>query len=268
MENIKFDYERRDKVFEKANGVVDYAIITMIVITQFLILALPLYSYYDIHFVVLALFLPVSVMQLFYPMYVNRIGVELKNFDFSLFAFSLLFGGILFFQIILPALLNSFNYILGVCVGSICVILMMFCLLKMKKRTDYGLDMLGRIKGFKRFLETVDKEKLESQVEIDPTYFYDILPYTYVLGVSSKWIKKFESIVIPAPVWYDGLSTFSVSSFGSFMSGTIHTTNNSIHSSHVFNDSFGGPFGNGTGGSSSGGGSSGGGSGGGGGGSW
>lgn len=26
----------------------------------------------------------------------------------------------------------------------------------------------------------------------NPICFYDILPYTYVLGISDKWIKKFE----------------------------------------------------------------------------
>lgn len=35
----------------------------------------------------------------------------------------------------------------------------------------------------------------------DPTYFYDILPYTYVLGVSDKWIKQFETIGLQSPDW-------------------------------------------------------------------
>ena len=56
----------------------------------------------------------------------------------------------------------------------------------MKKRTEYGIKILGRIKGFKNFLETAEKEKLEEMVEKNPTYFYDILPYTYVLGISNK----------------------------------------------------------------------------------
>ena len=48
-----------------------------------------------------------------------------------------------------------------------------------------------------------EKEKLEMLVEQDPSYFYNILPYTYVLGVSNKWIKKFEDIKMEPPEWYD-----------------------------------------------------------------
>ena len=36
----------------------------------------------------------------------------------------------------------------------------------------------------------------------NPEYFYNILPYAYVLGVSDKWMKKFEGITMEAPHWY------------------------------------------------------------------
>ena len=42
-----------------------------------------------------------------------------------------------------------------------------------------------------KFIETAEKQKLESMVMDNPTYFYDILPFTYALGVSDKWIEKF-----------------------------------------------------------------------------
>ena len=56
----------------------------------------------------------------------------------------------------------------------------------MFKRTDYGNAIYGRIKGFRNFLEAAEKEKLEALVNDDPSYFYNILPYTYVLGISIK----------------------------------------------------------------------------------
>ncbi len=121
------------------------------------------------------------------------------------------------------------------------------------KRNKYGTEILGKIKGFKTFLETAEKDKLESLVLENPTYFYDILPFTYVLRVSDKWIKKFESISMEAPNWYDSNSAFDIIRFNTF----IHTT--MIVASSTISSSSGG---------SSGGGSSGGGSGGGGGGSW
>ncbi len=133
----------------------------------------------------------------------------------------------------------------------------------MPKRTKYGNEMLGKIKGFKKFLETAEKQKLEAMVMENPTYFYDILPFTYVLGISNKWIEKFETISLQAPEWYDGYSSFSTASFGSFMNTTMQSVTSAMSSSPSSGSSGGSSSGG-----SSGGGSSGGGSGGGGGGSW
>ena len=79
-----------------------------------------------------------------------------------------------------------------ICVGGITVFQ-----INMTKRNEFGRQILGEIKGFKRFLETVEKQKLESMIQDDPTYFFNILPYAYVLGVSDKWIDRFESINMP-----------------------------------------------------------------------
>ena len=146
---------------------------------------------------------------------------------------------------------------LGFVLGILCIIGMGICLKAMPKRTPFGNEVLGKIKGFKRFLETSSKDKLEAMVEENPSYFYDILPYTYVLGVSNKWIKKFETICIAAPMWYYGHDPdFNMHRFGSFMNDTMKTSNNAMSSS---------PSSSGSGG---GGGTSGGGAGGGGGSSW
>ena len=58
----------------------------------------------------------------------------------------------------------------------------------MLRRTDEGAKTLAHIQGFRSFLVTAEKENLEALVEQDPEYFYNILPYTYALGVSDKWI--------------------------------------------------------------------------------
>lgn len=123
------------------------------------------------------------------------------------------------------------------------------------KRTKWGNEMLGKAMGFKRFLETVEKPRLEAMVMENPEYFYEILPYTYVFDISDTWMKKFETILLEPPKWFQGHhsgSHFSVTSFNKVMSSTMTRATSSMTSSPR----------------SSGGGSSGGGSGGGGGGSW
>lgn len=72
------------------------------------------------------------------------------------------------------------------------------------KRTKQNTRLLGEILGFKQFIEHAELDRLKALVEEDPQYFYDVIPYAYVLGLSDKWAKKFESIAIEPPHWYYG----------------------------------------------------------------
>ena len=83
-------------------------------------------------------------------------------------------------------------------VAFACVIIDFVFAIIMGRKTKYGEALSARVKGFRDFLVTAEKDKLESLVESNPNYFYDILPYTYVLNISKKWIEKFQDIHIPA----------------------------------------------------------------------
>lgn len=155
-------------------------------------------------------------------------------------------------------------YVYSVIVSIICIILILLLSKIMPKRNEYGKEMLSKINGFRTFLETVEKDKLEMLVMENPEYFYNILPYTYVLGISDKWIEKFESIAMVDPSWYEGTTSFNVNNFNSFVNNTTKNAR-----TVVYTTSSGGSSRSGRSSSrSSGGGRSGGGSGGGGGGSW
>ena len=103
------------------------------------------------------------------------------------------------------AVLDNYST-LELIVGAVSLIIIFIIFKFMPKRTEYGIEMLGKIKGFKKFLKIAKKEELEQKVKENPNYFYDIMPYTYVLGVSKKWIKKFTDIKINDPEWYEGES--------------------------------------------------------------
>lgn len=156
-------------------------------------------------------------------------------------------------MLIIPSFRQDNTYLIAYVFGFVCIIIMVIFSNIVPKRTPYGKEMLGKIKGFKNFLETAEKDKLESIVAQNPSYFYDILPFTYILGVSDKWIKKFKVIATQSPSWYDSTTPFTVTTFGLFMNSAMTNLTYSAASP-----------GSGT----TGGGSSGGGSGGGGGGSW
>ena len=82
-------------------------------------------------------------------------------------------------------------------VGFGSVFISLFLSFVMTRKSKYGEDITVEVSGFKEFLNLVEKDKLEELVEEMPDYFYQILPYTYVLNLSRKWIEKFEDISMP-----------------------------------------------------------------------
>lgn len=74
--------------------------------------------------------------------------------------------------------------------------------------TPYRAQMLGEINGLRDFIKTAELPRLKMLVDENPSYFYDILPYAMVFGLTDKWVKLFESIKIDSPEWYAGSSRF------------------------------------------------------------
>ena len=249
--------ENKNKIFEKKASKISIISILLMLISVITTISIPTLEYAGAGEVATTLFIC-----LFYiPFYAVGIFAKMPLvFRIFWLGFTIFHSTVFFSSLpITDAVTSESIYLIGVIVGILCLIGMIICFKIMPKRTPYGNEILGKIKGFKNFLETAEKDKLESMVLSNPTYFYDILPFTYVLGVSDKWIKKFETINMQAPSWYDGHDAFSVVAFGTFIGSTM-TSAQSVMSSSSSSSS--------SGGSSSGGGSSGGGSGGGGGGSW
>lgn len=265
LSNINTE-ENKHKLFEK-NGSKKALIIILMIISLITTIFTPTTEYASSEELLITIFLSLFYIPFFA---VGIFSSTPSSFRIIWLSFTTIHC-MAFFSImpITQAMFSESIYFIGVIIGFLCLISISILLSKlMKKRTPYGAEMLGKIKGFKNFLETAEKDKLEALVMENPTYFYDILPYTYVLGVSDKWIKKFEAISLQAPNWYDSSTVFDVSSFGKFMNKTMKRAESSMSSSYSGGSSGGSSSSGSSGGGSSGGGSSGGGSGGGGGGSW
>jgi hypothetical protein len=132
------------------------------------------------------------------------------------------FGGIPWAIVVLPALLRDPGYLLAYITGLVCITVILLFAKYMTKRTAYGNEILGKIQGFKNFLETTEKHKLEALITQNPAYFHNILPFTYVLGISDKWIN-FNSISLKPPDWYSNTRTFDSAAFGDFVNQTMAT---------------------------------------------
>lgn len=188
---------------------------------------------------------------------INRPKKDIGGIIFSVVWTLGALGMMLPFLVIQP-LIDDPDLMLFYVVGFVCSLILIFLWSIMSKRTDLGIELLGKVKGFKKFLEVAEKDNIDTLVAENPEYFFDIMPYAYALGVTDKWIDRFGYIAMEQPSWYESTSgcvpvgTF-YDSFSSVMDG--------ICSSSAFSSSSGGLGG-------SGGGSSGGGSGGGGGSGW
>lgn len=239
--------ENKVKIFEKSASSKSIFIILMIIATYCLITIPPIviYSMPELSIAAL-LFTGIGFSVLFGTLF-SKIPILFK-------LFGLLWGGmcgvIPWFFLVLPSLLQDPIYLIGYLVGIMCVVGMILCFKYLPKRTQYGNEMLGKLRGFKNFLETAEKDKLEAMVMQDPTYFYNILPYTYVLGVSDKWIKKFETISLQAPSWYDSPNSFDMITFGTFMNTTMSTAQRAMSSNPNSSSSDGGGSSGGGGGGS------------------
>lgn len=255
--------KNKEKIFEKSSLNKGALVIVMMIATFLLITIKPVIEL-DSDMLLFAIVFPGVGFSILLEMLFNKTPILVKIFGLI---WGLGFVGLIWVCMVLPALLVEPIYLIAYIIGLGCILTMALLFKAMPKRTKYGNEMLGKIKGFKKFLETAEKQKLEAMVMENPTYFYDILPFAYVLDVSDKWIKKFEVISLQAPNWYDGYSSFNTISFRNFINSTMSSATNAMASSPSSNSS-GGSSGGRSSGGGSGGGSSGGGSGGGGGGSW
>ncbi|WP_195268190.1 DUF2207 domain-containing protein [Eubacterium sp. 1001713B170207_170306_E7] len=168
--------------------------------------------------------------------------------------------------IVLAAGTATFGSILPPLAAVIAAVVAGFLSAFATKRTPQGNKWLGETLGFKNFIQTAELDRIKTLVDENPNYFFDVLPYAYVLGVTDKWAKRFESLAIEPPYWYRTYDSYS-------MFNTIYFTNALMHSMNAISTNItvppnSGSGGFGGGGFTGGGGFSGGGGGGGGGGSW
>jgi uncharacterized protein (TIGR04222 family) len=133
---------------------------------------------------------------------------------------------------------------------------------RLPRRSAKGYGVVRRIKGFREFIETSEKDK--AQFAERAHLFSEYLPYAIVFGCTEKWARAFEGLSaeeLDTATWYTSSHPFTYVTFASAMDDFSVSTSGTISASPPSSSSSGSS-------GFSGGGSSGGGSGGGGGGSW
>ena len=178
----------------------------------------------------------------------------------------LLASGITAFTDLLPAISDFFGGIYDffggiykeniplLIFGCGCFVVTLVCFIQLPKPNYKGQRILGQLQGLKQFIEVAEKPRLEAMVKDNPNYFYKILPYAFVLGVSDVWINQFKDIVLPPAEVFNG--RIGKRSFNSFTKGVNSSTAPSLENGGITKTSSrggggfsGGGFGGGGGGS-------------------
>ena len=89
----------------------------------------------------------------------------------------------------------------------------LFCFL-LRAPTPSGRRIMDEIEGFKRYLDTAERDRLDQMrsPQLTPEVFEAFLPYAYALGVENSWCKRFENEIPEEireqsgwqPSWYRG----------------------------------------------------------------
>ncbi|MEO8823147.1 MAG: DUF2207 domain-containing protein [Ginsengibacter sp.] len=152
---------------------------------------------------------------------------------------------------------------LGIALISSGIVLISFGLF-MTKKTKKGTLLYQKLLGFKEFIKSVEKDRLQEFLKQDANYFDKVLPYAIVFDMADKWKDKLKGLEVPPPNWYSGYyagSNFNTLMFMNSLDHSMNQMTQNFYSSPHSSGSSGGSF-------SGGGGFSGGGFGGGGGSSW
>ncbi len=81
-----------------------------------------------------------------------------------------------------------------------------FAVLLLKAFSEQEMKVRGKILGFKNFLVAAELDRLEALIEENPNYYFDILPFCYVFGITKKMEAKFASLKVSNPEFYGGKS--------------------------------------------------------------
>jgi uncharacterized membrane protein YgcG len=131
--------------------------------------------------------------------YINRkVNPRSKTFGL-MFGGVMLLGGAVLAYLLLVTLANTIFFGL---LALLFTFIIGFLAQATEQRTPYGTRILGLLLGYKQFLNTAEKDRIERLLEENPNYYYDTLPYAQVLGVTKKWAKKFEGLTMEPPHYY------------------------------------------------------------------
>ena len=81
---------------------------------------------------------------------------------------------------------------------------------QMPRKTLRGVEATARVKGFREFLERASKDELR---RLPPDTMHKWLAWAIALGVSERWIHRFDGLTVTEPIWFTGPGGFDLGGF-------------------------------------------------------
>ena len=195
----------QNKIFGKNLELSNAFLILRVMITNLIIVALPLWKYNETYGQVAVvlnicffgtwLCLGDVISDAIFEADVNTLKATnkfTKIFDLLLILLAIALYG---YIDLMFAFNQSTLYTFGYMLGFLCIFEMLSFAILSPKRTTYGGKLYGKIKGFRDFLETARKDELYNLTKTNPRYLYDILPYAFALKIfgNSNLLTQLES---------------------------------------------------------------------------
>lgn len=209
-----FERAKSRRVFSQSSAVMQGFFVVIAGLPSLLFTLLSAYSYYE----VLPLSIPFAIPSIFF-MFSLVIWIFIMKKRYVMKRSTLILsciGTIVLNTIVASISVGILIFFKATLLTILCYIALTIALIIMlafmEKRTAKGNEWLGQILGLKEFILYAEKDRIEMLAKDNPSAFYDILPYAYVLGISDTWSNKFENIIIEQPGWYETdrqFSTFS-----------------------------------------------------------
>lgn len=205
--SITNSQEEKNKYFEKEAETKKVFLSIMLALILFLVTSIPFIE--NGKYMLIPISIIFSIITLAELITLSE-KLDLLKFNYKKVLFTILILLGIWIILLIPILNVNKIYILSYIIGTISTLVILILYKYMPKRSIYATRELGRIEGLKLFINTAKDEELERVLNNNEHYFYEILPYTYILGCNNKLYSKMKHFEIKKPDWYDINGEFTV----------------------------------------------------------
>jgi len=103
-------------------------------------------------------------------------------------------------------------------------------------RTPYGSKIYYEIDSFRLGLASMPDETFEKMLEVNPNYFFDMIPYMIIFDLTGWWFNRFASKITTSPSWYESSELYTQEKILEFIEEAIYQLTVSVQTNRMYTD--------------------------------